>query len=131
MLSSVRKRSLLGLRRNVVGRATDCRYCSVIDAVSIDHATSIFPIVPTLTHPLQVFILPGSHGVVYPWSPPLFGIPSDVLRALRDELKSMLVQWAIAQVDRTDTSTQSSPRSEPELPASRAPFQAEELTWTY
>ncbi|TFK89002.1 hypothetical protein K466DRAFT_46278 [Polyporus arcularius HHB13444] len=45
------------------------------------------------------FILPDSHGVVYPWSPPPFGVPPHVLRALRDDLVAAVVQWAIEQAD--------------------------------
>ncbi len=48
---------------------------------------------------LPDFILPDSHGVVYPWSPPPFGVPPHVLRALRDDLVAAVVQWAIEQAD--------------------------------
>ncbi len=47
---------------------------------------------------LSDFILQDSHGVVYP-SPPPFGVPPHVLRALRDDLVAAVVQWVIEQAD--------------------------------
>ncbi|RPD53588.1 hypothetical protein L227DRAFT_396380 [Lentinus tigrinus ALCF2SS1-6] len=61
------------------------------------------------------FILPGTHGVIYPWSPPPLGVSSQVLSRLRDELMGMVVRWAIEQVDYIDASRQSLPRSEDEV----------------
>ncbi|KAI0708184.1 hypothetical protein C8T65DRAFT_740199 [Cerioporus squamosus] len=46
------------------------------------------------------FTLPGSNGSVYPWSPPPFGIPLNVLSTLRDDLIATTTEWAIAQADR-------------------------------
>ncbi|PIL26360.1 hypothetical protein GSI_12116 [Ganoderma sinense ZZ0214-1] len=43
------------------------------------------------------FLLPGTHDVVLPWDPPLFGIPKSVLFQLRDELQDKLVGLAITQ----------------------------------
>ncbi|RPD53603.1 hypothetical protein L227DRAFT_396755 [Lentinus tigrinus ALCF2SS1-6] len=56
------------------------------------------------------FLLPGSHGVIYPWSPPPFGVSPKVLSILRDELMGRVVQWATEQVDYIDASRQSSSR---------------------
>ncbi|RDX50257.1 hypothetical protein OH76DRAFT_1482409 [Lentinus brumalis] len=74
------------------------------------------------------FILPGSHGVMFPWTPPPFGIPSSIWRIFREELIQMIVDWAIAQVDHLNTSRQSSPyyeASEPEYP----PFALPQGIW--
>ncbi len=65
-----------------------------------------------LTAGCSEFILPGSHGVIFPWTPPPFGIPSSIWRKLREELIQKVVDWAIAQVDHLNTSRQSSPYSE-------------------
>ncbi|TFK86881.1 hypothetical protein K466DRAFT_599975, partial [Polyporus arcularius HHB13444] len=59
----------------------------------------------------RTFILPGSHGVIFPWTPPPFGIPSNILRLFREELKRLIVDWAIAQIDHLNTSRQSPPES--------------------
>ncbi|TFK86859.1 hypothetical protein K466DRAFT_663434 [Polyporus arcularius HHB13444] len=55
------------------------------------------------------FILPGSHGMILPWTPPPFGIPSSIWRMLREELIKKTVDWAITEVDHLNTSPQISP----------------------
>ncbi|KAI0308791.1 hypothetical protein OF83DRAFT_169147 [Amylostereum chailletii] len=56
--------------------------------------------------------LPGTHGIVYPWDPPAFGIPEGVLASLALELRSEVVRRAIEASENLDAqSRQSSPPS--------------------
>ncbi|TFY64081.1 hypothetical protein EVG20_g6061 [Dentipellis fragilis] len=58
--------------------------------------------------------LPGTHGTIFPWDPPVFGIPTAVLKDLVDALKKKVVQKAIHEAYlQKSTSSQSSPRSAP------------------
>jgi hypothetical protein len=36
--------------------------------------------------------VPGTHGIVFPWSPPLFGIPVEILQQLEKKLVEKLVE---------------------------------------
>jgi hypothetical protein len=38
------------------------------------------------------FVVPGTHGIVFSWTPPLFGIPIDILKQLEDMLIEKLVE---------------------------------------
>jgi hypothetical protein len=40
------------------------------------------------------FLVPGTHGMIFPWSPPLDGIPLDVLKELEAKLTEKLVEVA-------------------------------------
>jgi hypothetical protein len=40
----------------------------------------------------EYFILPGTHGIIFPWTPPSEGIPFEVLESLQQKLVSKLVQ---------------------------------------
>ena len=56
--------------------------------------------------------LPGSHGHVFPWDPPSFGVPDDVLVSMAMRLREEIIQCAIkAAPRRKDQSQQSSPTS--------------------
>ncbi|KAI1786869.1 hypothetical protein LXA43DRAFT_749798 [Ganoderma leucocontextum] len=53
------------------------------------------------------FRLPGTHDVILPWDPPLFGIPKSVMRQLRDELRDTLADVTI-QVAKRNVSIRNS-----------------------
>jgi len=40
----------------------------------------------------QGFLLPGTHGIVFPWTPPLFGIPEPILEQLEQKLILKLIK---------------------------------------
>jgi hypothetical protein len=40
----------------------------------------------------DTFLLPGTHGIVFPWTPPSFGIPQTVLKGLEQRLEEKLVE---------------------------------------
>jgi len=54
------------------------------------------------------FVLRGTHGSIFPWYPPQFGIPPGILETLRDELVEQL--YSEARIFRS-TVSQSSPES--------------------
>jgi len=57
--------------------------------------------------------LPDTHATVYPWDPPGFGIPREVLIMLRDELKRHIIECALRDAILVkDVSRQSSPTSD-------------------
>ena len=58
--------------------------------------------------------LPGSHGHIFPWDPPAFGIPDEVLVILAKTLQADAVRLAIEKTsERANRSGwQSSPTSE-------------------
>jgi hypothetical protein len=61
------------------------------------------------------FVVPGTHGIVFPWTPPLFGIPIDVLNQLEDMLIEKLVEVtgnALGERSVARSSRQSSPASQ-------------------
>ncbi|KAJ7446390.1 hypothetical protein B0H11DRAFT_1745848, partial [Mycena galericulata] len=81
-----------------IGVAKKCCYtCSKLASLLNTHA----PLDP----PLRV---PGSHGIIHPWSPP-FGIPDDILRLLRSDLMEHLQRHTESLVSRTCQSNHSSP----------------------
>jgi hypothetical protein len=61
------------------------------------------------------FLVPGTHGIVFPWTPPVFGIPVSVLEQLEKILIQKLTRitevW-IASQPITHPSRQSSPVSQ-------------------
>jgi hypothetical protein len=61
------------------------------------------------------FVVPKTHGIVFPWTPPLFGIPIDILKQLENMLIEKLVAVtgaAICQRRVARSSRQSSPGSQ-------------------
>jgi hypothetical protein len=59
--------------------------------------------------------VPGTHGMIFPWSPPLYGIPLDTLKELKEKLTEKLVEVAenwITHRALRDISRQSSPASQ-------------------
>lgn len=63
----------------------------------------------------STFLVPGTHGIVFPWTPPLFGIPAPILAKLERLLIQKLVEvtenW-IASQSVPRSSGQSSPASQ-------------------
>ncbi|TFY61747.1 hypothetical protein EVG20_g6938, partial [Dentipellis fragilis] len=56
--------------------------------------------------------LPGTHGTIFQWNPPAFGIPESVLKELADALKEEVVRRTVVQVGlQKSGSAQSSPQS--------------------
>ena len=61
--------------------------------------------------------LPGSHGHVFPWDPPSFGVPDNVLASMATRLRKEIIKCAIDKAPRRkDQSQQSSPTSVPKDP---------------
>ena len=62
------------------------------------------------------FVLPGTHGIVFPWTPPSEGIPIRVLESLQQKLISKLTEvtatWIKTQTWPLDSNRQSSPTSQ-------------------
>ena len=57
--------------------------------------------------------LQGTHGRIFAWDPPSFGIPAGVLETLAEKLKVEVVELALnrAAEEDDDASRQSSPQS--------------------
>ena len=47
----------------------------------------------------EPFVLPGTHGIILPWTPPLDGIPFNVLESLQQKLVSKLVEVTTIRLD--------------------------------
>ncbi len=64
----------------------------------------------------ESFVLPGTHGIIFPWTPPSDGIPFEVLETLQQKLISKLTEvtatWINSQPSPWDSSRQSSPISQ-------------------
>ena len=54
--------------------------------------------------------LPGSHGHIFPWDPPSFGVPDNVLEEMAKRLQEKILKCAVENLDQ-DKSQQSSPTS--------------------
>jgi len=52
--------------------------------------------------PNDAFLVPGTHGIVFPWTPPFFGIPDPILEQLEERLILKLTEatdmWIASQV---------------------------------
>ncbi|KAI0356998.1 hypothetical protein OH77DRAFT_1477311 [Trametes cingulata] len=59
------------------------------------------------------FVLPGTHSIIYPWLPPTFGVPDNVLASMRGALFATFHRVALEH-DAGLASTQSSPTSDDE-----------------
>jgi hypothetical protein len=63
----------------------------------------------------DAFVVPGTHGIVFPWTPPSFGIPIAVLEKLEQKLIHKLTEvteiWITSQPV-PHSSRQSSPASQ-------------------
>ena len=65
--------------------------------------------------PNDIFFVPGTHGIVFPWTPPFFGIPVPVLEQLEERLILKLTEVTQKWVDGEGVahfSRQSSPASQ-------------------
>jgi hypothetical protein len=60
------------------------------------------------------FVLPGTHGIVFPWTPPLFGIPLPVLETLQQTLVSKLTEVTVNWIDRQPPPWYSNRQSSPD-----------------
>ena len=81
-----------------------------------NHAFCCYSLAELLSqHSNRKFLVPGTHGMIFPWSPPLFGIPVGVLQELEKKLTEKLVEvtenWITRRALR-DISRQSSPASQ-------------------
>jgi hypothetical protein len=61
------------------------------------------------------FVVPGTHGIVFPWTPPSFGIPESVLKQLEQKLIQKLTEVTEDWIQKKPVqsySRQSSPASQ-------------------
>ena len=55
--------------------------------------------------------LPNTHGRIFPWDPPPFGISPEVLKGLANDLSEHLLELAQREVPKRTSQLQSSPES--------------------
>lgn len=97
--------------RSVAGRAGSLARSSSQALVSLSSKlsyTTFADVLSTLDITVQ---LPGTHGIIFSWDPPSFGIPAEVLKELVKDLEAEVVRWAVEQANLLKSgSTQYSPR---------------------
>ena len=59
----------------------------------------------------EPFVLPGTHGIIFPWTPPLDSIPFEVLESLQQKLVSKLVEVTTTWIHNQPSTWDSSPIS--------------------
>ena len=60
------------------------------------------------------FVLPETHGLIFPWTPPLFGIPEPVLVTLQQKLVSKLTEVTTDWIARQPRPRRSKRRRSPD-----------------